>query len=395
MAVSCASSPVPVKSPALRLDYFESCPKHTPQESIHQQSIWRSLSSDGSLPVFDLGPFLNSTGKQNEESEELCSGVATCLRDTGCLIVRDPRVAVTDSEKFLDLMEQYFSQSHDAKMVDTRPEVFYQVGATPPGVEIPRSAADSSALPHAFLPGNQPVVPEGADPKWRFMWRVGPRPANTNFPEMNAEPVIPKGFEEIWATILDDWGKKMLAVVHTVADMAAYGFGLPPGTFTDRMKKGPHLLAPTGANLAELNSAGACIAGYHSDLNFLTIHGKSRFPGLHIWLRDGRRVPVSIPDGCLLLQAGQQFEWLTAGYVKAGMHEVVCTEATLAAVDEARKKARSLWRVSSTVFAHVASDEELAPLGHFQQQQGSESYPPTFAGDQVARELERIGLKLD
>ena len=65
-----------------------------------------------------------------------------------------------------------------------------------------------------------------------------------------------------------------------------------------------------------------CYAGYHYDLNFLTIHGKSRFPGLFVWLRDGRRIPVKIPPGCLLLQAGKQLEWLTGGYVKAGMHEV-------------------------------------------------------------------------
>lgn len=28
-------------------------------------------------------------------------------------------------------------------------------------------------------------------------------------------------------------------------------------------------------------------------------------------------------DGCLLLQAGKQMEWLTGGHVKAGMHEVI------------------------------------------------------------------------
>ena len=39
-----------------------------------------------------------------------------------------------------------------------------------------------------------------------------------------------------------------------------------------------------------------------SDLNFLTIHGKSRFPGLHVWLRDGTRMPVRVPDGCLFIQ---------------------------------------------------------------------------------------------
>lgn len=57
------------------------------------------------------------------------------------------------------------------------------------------------------------------------------------------------GFEETWATVLDGWGKKMLAAVQTVAEMAALGFGLPSRTFTDRMQMGPHLLAPTGSPL--------------------------------------------------------------------------------------------------------------------------------------------------
>lgn len=54
----------------------------------------------------------------------------------------------------------------------------------------------------------------------------------------------------------------------------------------------------------------------------LTIHGRSRYPGLYAWLADGRRIPVRIPEGCLLLQAGKQMEWLTGGAVKAGFHEV-------------------------------------------------------------------------
>jgi hypothetical protein len=49
---------------------------------------------------------------------------------------------------------------------------------------------------------------------------------------------------------------------------------------------------------------------------------RSRFPGLSVWLADGRRLPVSIPPGCLLCQAGKQLEWLTGGHVTAGMHEV-------------------------------------------------------------------------
>jgi hypothetical protein len=37
---------------------------------------------------------------------------------------------------------------------------------------------------------------------------------------------------------------------------------------------------------------------------------------------DGTKAPVKVPQGCLLVQAGQQLEALTGGYVKAGMHEV-------------------------------------------------------------------------
>ena len=41
-----------------------------------------------------------------------------------------------------------------------------------------------------------------------------------------------------------------------------------------------------------------------------------------MWLRDGRRVAVGVPPGCLFLQAGRQMEWLTGGAIVGGMHEV-------------------------------------------------------------------------
>lgn len=69
------------------------------------------------------------------------------------------------------------------------------------------------------------------------------------------------------------------------------------------------------------------MAGFHSDLNYLTIHGRSRYPGLHIWgrntvgilaekdypeaefvQRQGKRIAVSMPPGHLLVQAGKQLE---------------------------------------------------------------------------------------
>ena len=42
-------------------------------------------------------------------------------------------------------------------------------------------------------PAHRATRPVGADPKWRFMWRLGDRPRQTRFAELNAEPVVPAG----------------------------------------------------------------------------------------------------------------------------------------------------------------------------------------------------------
>jgi isopenicillin N synthase-like dioxygenase len=138
----------------------------------------------------------------------------------------------------------------------------------------------------------------------------------------------------------------------------------------------------------------------------LTIHGKSRFPGLNIWSRQGKKVQVRVPDGCLLIQAGLQLEHLTGkhihsyhhlirlgGYVQAGFHEVVVLKDTLEAMEKAKQQGRSLWRVSSTLFLHIATDHELSPLHQFKTKESTLEYPPILAGEKVQRELECLDLK--
>lgn len=109
--------------------------------------------------------------------------------------------------------------------------------------------------------------------------------------------------------------------------MAAIGMGLVSDTFTKRMEGGAHLLAPTGSDLIK-NDVGATLAGFHYDIALLTVHGKARYPGLFVWLRNWKKLAVKIPKGCLLIQAGSSFEHITGGYVLAGYHEVMCTEDT-------------------------------------------------------------------
>lgn len=113
------------------------------------------------------------------------------------------------------------------------------------------------------------------------------------------------------------------------------GTNLPDSSFTQGLPNlilSPHILAPTASDLAKYGKQDSILAGFHSDLNFLTIHGRSRYPGLHIWARNtGKRIPVKIPEGnYLLVQAGKQLEHLSGGLIKAGFHEVVVNQRTLA-----------------------------------------------------------------
>ena len=339
------------------------------------------------LPIIDFAKFFSKESNEKEYLAE-CEKVAEAFHKYGVCIVRDPRVKEADNNRFLNMMENYFEISDGIR--DARPEFSYQVGVTPEFIEKPR---DHCKRVGAYGPDDKPLspCPPELDPKWRFFWRVGPVPEKTNFPALNADAVIPPEIPE-WREVMDMWGGKMTDAIFTLSEMAASGFKLKPNTFTDLMTFGPHLLAPTGSDYSKFGSEGTVLAGYHYDLNFMTIHGKSRFPGLNIWTREGKRAGVSIPDGCLLVQAGKQLEYLTGGHVIAGFHEVVVSKGTVEAIDAAKREGRSLWRVSSTCFGHVCSDNVLQPLGHFSTEETRAQFPSVRAGDQVKAELEAISL---
>ncbi|ORY46863.1 hypothetical protein BCR33DRAFT_757773 [Rhizoclosmatium globosum] len=289
---------------------------------------------------------------------------------------RNNQVSEQNNTDFLDLMEDYFDQPTETKLNDARPEIGFQVGSTPDNTELPRCGRDDECLAAVadMAPEDQPGQFDTPDPKWRFFHRMGEVPPyETKFPALNAAPVVPAAFPN-WVNDMDKWGNLLLTSVDTLSEMVAVGFGLPKDTFTKLTKYAPHLLAPTGSDLSLYGKVGTVLAGFHADLNFLTIHGKSRFPGLHIWTRAGKKMLASVADGCLLVQA------------------VLIVESTLKAIERQQAKNRPLWRISSTLFYHVASDNELAPLEKFATPENVKQFPPILTGTQVQKELGFLNL---
>ena len=97
----------------------------------------------------------------------------------------------------------------------------------------------------------------------------------------------------------------------------------------------PHVLAPSSSDLVKYGQKGTILTRRHTDVNFLTIHGRSRYPSLEILTRNcAQRIRVEIPPGNnFVVQAGKQLEHITGGLIKGGFHEVVANDQTLAVSD--------------------------------------------------------------
>lgn len=182
-------------------------------------------------------------------------------------------------------MERYFEQPLAEKEEDMRPDLHFQVGATPNHTERPRDhCAAMAELPAEHRPLS--LCPPELDPKWRFFWNIGSRPEHTSFADLNSTRVEPKHipeFPEVCAAstrriaappaaeradgaggqVMDTWGNKMLAALEQLSVMAAQGFGVEADALRKRMKDAPHLLAPTGSNFYKYNELGTVLAGYH------------------------------------------------------------------------------------------------------------------------------------
>ncbi|KAI1336360.1 hypothetical protein F5Y15DRAFT_204579 [Xylariaceae sp. FL0016] len=369
------------------------------------------------LPIIDLDVFLSSP-RDSPATQAECAKAARALITYGALVLHDSRVAEEDNVAFLDLLEDYFAQPAEVLRRDERPDLGYQIGVTLENTEKPKCAVDEPCLQviERLAESERPLDIAGhqPDPKCRFFWKMGTKaPYQTEFPGLNAPNIVPEteGIKERWTPVMSKWGSSMKSAVSSLAEMAAVGMGLPAEAFSEAARYGPHLLAPTASDLTKYGEKDTILAGFHTDLNFLTIHGRSRYPGLHIWARNtGRKIPVKIPAGnYLLVQAGKQLEHLTGGLVKAGYHEVVVNDATLAVM--ARRRAelpdRPLVRISSTCFYHLSSDYELAPIPALAEQarkvrveqfdlgknEGEEVvYEKMKVGRQVQNELKHIAL---
>lgn len=339
------------------------------------------------IPNFDLESYLTNPS----ENQKLCEDLAESFHKYGAVAIKDPRVPFQKNETFLTTMETYFkSRSKLLKAGKTLKDIFpehgYNVGLTP---EKQEKARDHTNFIKTLNLSNTPKTPQPTpkDCKCRFMYPLNSR--KTAISEIDGAVFIPEDIPN-FEHIMNGWGDSMMNSIKLVSEMTGVGLGFEKDYFTKKLEDGAHILAPTGSDLRKYKE-NDIFAGLHYDFSFLTIHGKSRYPGLYVWLRTGERIPVSIPDGYLLLQSGKELEMITGGYVPSGMHEVYYDRACREKVERMGEE-EDVWRVSSTVFAHLHNDTDLAPVGKFRNEESVEKYPSMTAYELKEIELTAINL---
>lgn len=328
--------------------------------------------------------------------QQECNEVAQALHEYGSLAIKDLRANPQDNERFLDLMEKYFIKrssefyNHNDlyKLTDCFPEHGFETGVTPEYIE---KARDHSKILDTLKNENKSETPFPIpkDAKWRYMYFIGKEKASAA--ELAPDAHVPSDYPE-FKEIFNNWGISLLNGTETVSEMASLGLDFKSDFFSSKLKGGQHLLAPTGSDLQK-HKKGTLFASFHYDFNFLTIHGKSRYPGLFIWLRNGKKIPVVMPENYLLLQSGRQFEMLTGGYIQCGFHEVVYSEATQKKYNSLiDTKGENQWRVSSTLFSHIRHDVVLEPQGKFRNKESIAKYTPLTSYELLEEELKAINL---
>lgn len=84
------------------------------------------------LPVVDLSRYLQSSNSESDpqlgtDLLDSCREVSRILKETGALLVKDPRCSAEDNDRFIDMMETYFSKPDEFKRLQERPNLHYQV----------------------------------------------------------------------------------------------------------------------------------------------------------------------------------------------------------------------------------------------------------------------------
>jgi len=348
-------------------------------------SLRRSFSLRATLPVINLDRYRTCPSENMEEIVKL----TRAFKKYSAVIINDSRYSPSINDEFLDVMEVYFKKRRKEylegkPLLDCYPEIDYQIGLRPENCTTPDG--EFKNFKNSLVGHDRAMTSEIPSPErfWRYMWRIDDHTVkkDINYLKEQSEPEIP-GFSQT----LNSAGAAMVASMRTVSEMLEIGLGLREGDLTNRIKTGNHMLSPVGTCLNAYACRDKTISSFHKDLNYITVHGKCRYPGLIIWLPNGKRIPVFTPPGSMIMQVGSCLEYLTGGYFKAGYHEVIFSKELMRIYQEKMLTNSEQWRIATVLFSGLDYSTILEPIGSLRTNDNLKKYPRISTYDYVRLRL--------
>ena len=153
-------------------------------------------------------------------------------------------------------------------------------------------------------------------------WHIGRElPANHPYTEYMPKNVWPDEIADFHASTyalyeaLDSLGKKVLCAI------AVY-LGLNVDFFTPTVAEGNSVLRLL--HYPPVTTPGESVrAGTHGDINVITLLLGAEEPGLQLLDRDGRWLPITPPEDCIVCNIGDMLSRLTNGVLPSTQHRVI------------------------------------------------------------------------
>lgn len=174
---------------------------------------------------------------------------------------------------------------------------------------------------------------------------------------------------------LDALGQKVLRAI-------ALYIGLDPEFFADKVELGNSVLRLL--HYPPVTTPGESVrAGAHGDINVITLLLGAEEPGLQLLDRDGRWLPITPPEDCIVINVGDMLSRLTNGFLPSTVHRVVNPA-------EGRK---DFSRYSTPFFLHFNPDYIIKTLPNCISDERPNQFPdPIMAEDFLQERLREIKL---
>ncbi|MFI4994502.1 MAG: isopenicillin N synthase family dioxygenase [Hyphomicrobiales bacterium] len=306
-----------------------------------------AASSEGSIPVIDIGPYL----RQEAGEQGVIAAVETACRRTGFFLVTGHGVAPEVTLRLYRLARDFFDCPEDYKRAHGR-----GTGVMGGMAFSPLAGEALSATLGIKTPGD-----------YKESLNYGPRLPGDAWPDR------PAGLRQAFADYFAEMEKLALAL----RKIFCRAIGLPDDYFEPSFID--HLSALRVINYPEQNAdplPGQLRAGVHTDYGFMTILRSEASPGgLQVQSRDGRWIDAPSIEGAYVVNIGDAFmRWTNDSWLSTP-HRVA---------NPPRDRNVSSRRQSIPFFLNPSKSTRITCLPQFCDGANPAKYEPISYGDYIA-----------